>query len=188
VKGKPNGIGFTHEHLKYEHQNNSYVQALEHYHKAKKGKPVKKIKFVASTRTDSTTVRDLRLEHPVELPKPELVKDPPSWKCHFCNRQGHKKPFCHKLYGVPRLYQPISVVRMVKKEWRPKCVGLIAHTSLRESSSEYWYFDSGCSRHMTGVDKFLENVKPYAKSYATFGDRAKGKIVGIGNLVRDPQD
>jgi len=88
VKGKPNGIGFTHEHLKQEHQNISYVQALEHYHKAKTGKPVKKIKFVASTRTDSTTVRDPRLEHPVELPKPELVKEPPSWKCHFCNRQG----------------------------------------------------------------------------------------------------
>jgi len=47
VKGKPNGIGFTLEHLKQEHQNSSYVQALEHYHKAKKGKPVKKIKFVA---------------------------------------------------------------------------------------------------------------------------------------------
>jgi len=25
VKGKPNGIDFTHEHLKQEHQNNSYV-------------------------------------------------------------------------------------------------------------------------------------------------------------------
>jgi len=25
VKGKPNGIGFTHEHLKQEHQNSSYV-------------------------------------------------------------------------------------------------------------------------------------------------------------------
>jgi len=57
VKGKPNGIGFTHEHLIQEHQNSSHVQALEHYHKAKKGKPVKKIKFVASTRTGNTTVK-----------------------------------------------------------------------------------------------------------------------------------
>jgi len=89
VKGKPNGIGFIHEHLKQEHQNSSYVQALEHYHKAKKGKLVKKIKFVASTRTDNTTIKDPRLEHPVELPKLELVKEPPSWKCHFCKRQGH---------------------------------------------------------------------------------------------------
>ena len=86
VKGKPNGIGFTHEHLKQERQNSSYFQALEHYHKAKKRKPVKKIKFVASTRTDSTIVKEQMLEHPIELPKPELVKEPPSWKCHFCNK------------------------------------------------------------------------------------------------------
>ena len=38
---------------------------------------------------------------------------------------------------------------------------------------------------MIGVDKFLENVIPYATSYVTFGDRAKGKIVGIGNLVNE---
>jgi len=74
---------------------------------------------------------------------------------------------------------------MVKKEWRPNCVGLISHTSLRASSSEDWYFDSGCSRHMTRVDKFHENVRPYANSYVTFVDGAKGKIVGIGNLLSE---
>jgi len=116
VKGKPNGICFIHEHLKQEHQNNSYGQALEHYHKAKKGKPVKKIEFVASTRTCNTTVKEQMLEHPVEPPKPKLVKEPPSWKCHFCNRQGHKKPFCYKLYGAPGLYQPRPAVSRVKKE------------------------------------------------------------------------
>jgi hypothetical protein len=72
-----------------------------------------------------------------------------------------------------------------KKEWKPKCLRLIAHTSLRASSSEDWYFDSGCSRHLTGMDNFLGNVRPYAKSYVTFGDGAKGKIVGIGDLVSE---
>jgi len=37
---------------------------------------------------------------------------------------------------------------------------------------------------MTGVDKYLEDVKPYATSYVTFGDGAKGEIVGIGNLTK----
>jgi hypothetical protein len=37
---------------------------------------------------------------------------------------------------------------------------------------------------MTGVDKYLENVRPYTSSYVTFGDRAKGKMVGIGNLIK----
>jgi len=36
---------------------------------------------------------------------------------------------------------------------------------------------------MTGVDKYLD-VIPYATSYVTFGDGAKGKIVGIGNLTK----
>jgi len=55
---------------------------------------------------------------------------------------------------------------------------MIAHTSLRVSSKEDWYFDNECSRHMTGVDNFLEDVKPYVSSYVTFGDGAKGKILG----------
>jgi len=62
---------------------------------------------------------------------------------------------------------------------------MIAHTSLRESSREDWYFDSGCFRHMTGVDKFLEDVRPYVSSYVTFGDGAKRKILGIGNLINN---
>jgi len=37
---------------------------------------------------------------------------------------------------------------------------------------------------MTGVDKYLEDVRPYATSYVSFGDGAKGKFVGIGNLIK----
>jgi len=89
VKCKPNGIGFTNEHLNQEHQNSSYVHALEHYHKAKKGKPVKKIKFVASTRTDSTVVKEQMLEHLVEPSKLELVKEPPSVTPHFQKQRNN---------------------------------------------------------------------------------------------------
>jgi hypothetical protein len=65
---------------------------------------------------------------------------------------------------------------VIKKEWKPKGenVGLIAHTSLRASSREDWYFDSGCSRHMIGVEKYLINMRPYKSSFVTFGDGAKG--------------
>lgn len=59
---------------------------------------------------------------------------------------------------------------------------LIAHTSLRASAREDWYFDSGCSRHMTGVKKFLVNIKSYSTSYVTFGDGSKGEIKGVGKL------
>jgi len=37
---------------------------------------------------------------------------------------------------------------------------------------------------MTEVDKYLEDVRPYVTNYVTFGDGAKGTIVGIGNLIK----
>jgi hypothetical protein len=38
---------------------------------------------------------------------------------------------------------------------------------------------------MTGVEKYLKNVKPYTTSFVTFGDGAKGEILGIGNLINN---
>ncbi|WJX12965.1 hypothetical protein P8452_03412 [Trifolium repens] len=110
------------------------------------------------------------------------------WFCHHCGMKGHIRPFCYKLYGYPRHWQqPKTAPReeSVRKVWQPKAEnkGLIAHTSLRASSREDWYFDSGCSRHMTGVETYLKDLKGYASSSVTFGDGAKGEILGIGKLV-----
>jgi hypothetical protein len=59
----------------------------------------------------------------------------------------------------------------------------MGHTSQKPSSDEFWYFDSGCSRHMTGKISYLENIRPCDRGYVTFGDGGKGKILGIGNLI-----
>ncbi|MCI10177.1 gag-pol polyprotein, partial [Trifolium medium] len=98
-------------------------------------------------------------------------------------------PFCFKLYGYPRrssqpAHEPEPAIVKTKKEWKEKekDVSLIAHTSLRASSKEDWYFDSGCSRHMTGVEIYLVDLKSYATSFVTFGDGAKGDIKGFGKL------
>ncbi|WJX55219.1 hypothetical protein P8452_41015 [Trifolium repens] len=110
------------------------------------------------------------------------------WVCHHCGKRGHIRPFCYKLYGYPNQEAQPHMVQeenVIKKEWRPKeeNVGLIAHTSLKASSREDWYFDSGCSRHMTGEEKYLINVRSYKASFVTFGDGAKGEIIGIGDLI-----
>ncbi|GAU45662.1 hypothetical protein TSUD_293710 [Trifolium subterraneum] len=120
-----------------------------------------------------------------------------SWVCHYCGRKGHIRPLCYKLYGYPNR-KPRQFVS--PKEWKPKnedvssipkidetlnkdqVAGLIAHTSFRASSREDWYFDSGCSRNMTGIDKFLVDMKNYSTSFVRFGDGAKGEIVGHLNL------
>ncbi|KAK2364787.1 putative mitochondrial protein [Trifolium repens] len=122
------------------------------------------------------------------------------WVCHHCGKRGHIRPFCYKLHGYPNQKPNQNVTHektIVKKEWRPieesaalpkvEGVGLIAHISLRASSREDWYFDSGCSRHMTGEEKYLMNVRSYKASFVTFGDGAKGEIIGIGDLINHGQ-
>lgn len=61
-----------------------------------------------------------------------------------------------------------------RKEWKPKVVNtnLVAHTSLRASSREDWYFDGGCSRHMTRVKKYLVDINSYYSNYVAIGDGA----------------
>jgi hypothetical protein len=98
--------------------------------------------------------------------------------CHHCGKRGHIRPFCYKLYGYPDQKPQLNGVQkeeVIKKEWKPKGenVSLIAHTSLRASSREDWYFDSGCSRHMTGEEKYLINMRSYKFSFVTFGDATK---------------
>lgn len=109
------------------------------------------------------------------------------WRCHHCGCFGHIKPFCFKLYGYPksapqhrtqqvmptitkqRVPKVVNVMPGVKKQWVPKMVivSLIAYTSLRVSAKEDWYFDNGCSRHMTGVKNLLVNMKSHSTSYVT---------------------
>jgi len=62
-------------------------------------------------------------------------------------------------------------------------VGLMGHTCQKLSSNEVWYFDSGCSRNMTGKISYLANIRPCEKGYVTFGDGGKGKIWGIEKLI-----
>ncbi|XP_058783024.1 uncharacterized protein LOC131657673 [Vicia villosa] len=59
---------------------------------------------------------------------------------------------------------------------------LIAHTSLRSSTIEDWYFDSGCSKHMTSMKKFPLDIKPRSNIYVTFVDGSKGEIKGVSKL------
>ena len=65
-----------------------------------------------------------------------------------------------------------------RKVWKPKERHnfLIALTSLRDSTKEDWYSDSGCSRHMTRVNKYMINIESHSTSYVTLSDGAKSKI------------
>lgn len=110
------------------------------------------------------------------------------WRCHYYGKFGHIKPFYFKLYGYPKyLTQPRAnqVATNPRREWilKPVNTSLISHTSLRASAREDWYFDIGCSRHMTGVKTFLENIKSYSTAHVTFGDGDKGEIKEVRRLA-----
>ncbi|GAA0156043.1 hypothetical protein LIER_13627 [Lithospermum erythrorhizon] len=102
------------------------------------------------------------------------------WKCHNCGKKGHITPYCYTLYGKGR-----SRYSQPRKEWVQKSTSTVSHvvfTSLKASTWEGWYLDSGCSRHMTGRKSNLTNIKELSGNYVTFGGGAKGKITGKGTL------
>lgn len=47
------------------------------------------------------------------------------------------------------------------------------------NTNEHWYFDSGCSRHMTRNDEYLVKVKKVKGGKFTFGDSGHGIINGL---------
>ncbi|KAK2402633.1 gag-protease polyprotein [Trifolium repens] len=91
--------------------------------------------------------------------------------CHHCGKEGHIRTFCFELYGFPKFHEQFwnRHTRQVKNA-QSKLTCLIAHTSLRVSSKDDWYFDNGCSKHMTGEKAYLQEIKNYSNSYVTFGD------------------
>ena len=46
----------------------------------------------------------------------------------------------------------------------------MSFTSLQAYTSNFWYFDSGCSRHMTGDHNALINCEKCSREYITFVD------------------
>ncbi|KAL3034124.1 hypothetical protein AAZX31_02G175300 [Glycine max] len=140
-------------------------------------------KFVPAKNSTGATMSQHRSRHHGTQQKRSKRKN---WRCHYCGKYGHIKPFCYHLHGHPH-HGTQSSSSGRKMMWVPKhkTVSLVVHTSLRASAKEDWYLDSGCSRHMTGVKEFLVNIEPCSTSYVTFGDGSKGKITGMGKLVHD---
>ncbi|XP_056850687.1 uncharacterized protein LOC108833078 [Raphanus sativus] len=65
-------------------------------------------------------------------------------------------------------------------------LGNVAYTTSDSTSQDEtpWYFDSGCSRHMTGTADYLVKAQEITGGKVTFGDGGQGKISAIGDTVR----
>lgn len=64
-------------------------------------------------------------------------------------------------------------------KWMPKkrLEGFVAHTASANTMKK-WYFDSVCSRYMTGNMKFLSEIKEGGSEVVTFGDGGQGEVLG----------
>ncbi|RVW99391.1 hypothetical protein CK203_038502 [Vitis vinifera] len=50
------------------------------------------------------------------------------------------------------------------------------------SKKDKWFLDIGCSRHMTGDESKFVFLTKRKRGYVTFGDNAKGRIIGQDNI------
>ena len=53
------------------------------------------------------------------------------------------------------------------------------------SKKDKWFLDGGCSRHMTGNESKFVFLTKRKGGYVAFGDNAKWRIIGQGNIDND---
>ncbi|KAE8693144.1 hypothetical protein F3Y22_tig00110819pilonHSYRG00446 [Hibiscus syriacus] len=134
----------------------------------------------------------------------EGLKNEPKEKdpiiCYECKKPGHVKYDCPQLKkkGQSKNKHKAHVATWSDEEGSDEEEQEVANLCLmafgedskgkehcykaRETNSNSWYLDSGCSRHMTGdKSRFIElNAKNGGE--VTFGDNSKGHIEGIGTI------
>ncbi|TYK19192.1 gag-pol polyprotein [Cucumis melo var. makuwa] len=161
--------------------NGSHRYGLGFVASASSSKATSEIKFVpASVRVEYDTIH---IETGIRTPVKPLGRT-----CYYCGRKGHIRSICYKLrrdqlrqqkhWNRSRGQPPL--VWRIKSAKRYK----IAFTSV-QTVDDAWYFDSGCSKHMTGNRSYFTNLNDCVTGHVTFGDGAKGKIIAKGNIDKD---
>ncbi|XP_066324527.1 uncharacterized protein [Miscanthus floridulus] len=91
------------------------------------------------------------------------------YHCDFCSHDGHLYEFCYRR------------MRAERREQYPTRGTHDRHVFRCEQypvggEEDIWIMDSGCSRHMTGDDKWFSSLTPTSvKENITFGDKSQGK-------------
>ena len=61
----------------------------------------------------------------------------------------------------------------------------VAYTSMKAVTTNDWYFESACSRHMTGDKRYLNDYQSMLDGHVSFGDGGKWRVLGKGTLLAD---
>ncbi|KAG7553143.1 Integrase catalytic core [Arabidopsis thaliana x Arabidopsis arenosa] len=81
----------------------------------------------------------------------------------------------------------VTIVQLDESDKDEEFTAKVAYTTIDGTANNPWYFDSGCSRHMTGDSSVLSTFTEEASGKVTFGDGGKGRIRGKGNIECDDQ-
>ncbi|KAA0066403.1 gag-proteinase polyprotein [Cucumis melo var. makuwa] len=153
--------------------NGSHRYGLGFVASTSSSKATSEIKFVpASVRVEYDTIHT---ETSIMTPVKFLGRI-----CYYCGRKGHIRSICYILRrdqlcqqkhwnrsrGQPRLVWRIKSAERCKIAFTPVQI-----------ADDAWYFDSGCSRHMTGNRSYFTNLNDCVTGHITFGGGAKGKII-----------
>jgi len=76
----------------------------------------------------------------------------------------------------------VSIMQLDESDEDEHVVAKVAYTCTDGSASNPWYFDNGCSRHMTCNRGVLSTYTEEASGKVTFVDGGKGRIKGKGNI------
>ncbi|CAM8997375.1 unnamed protein product [Rhodiola kirilowii] len=106
--------------------------------------------------------------------------------CWYCYQMGHIRRQCRLFLAERRGHQQQQIQPRQKQVWIPKerqTVCMVACCSSGDTVQASWFFDSGCSAHMTGNSAFLSHIRPVEKMrFITFADGRKGRVIGCGTL------
>ncbi|CAM8895604.1 unnamed protein product [Rhodiola kirilowii] len=107
-------------------------------------------------------------------------------KCWYCYQMGHIRRQCRLFLAERRGHQQQQIQPRQKQVWTPKerqTVCMVACCSSGDSVQGSWFFDSGCSAHMTGNSEYLSHIRPVEQMrFVTFADGRKSQVIGCGTL------
>ncbi|CAM8990908.1 unnamed protein product [Rhodiola kirilowii] len=106
--------------------------------------------------------------------------------CWYCYQMGHIKRQCRLFLAERRGHQQQQIQPRQKQVWIPKerqTVCMVACCSSGDTVQGSWFFDSGCSAHMTGNSEYLSHIRPVEQMrFVTFADGRKSQVIGCGTL------
>nr|GEX86388.1 ribonuclease H-like domain-containing protein [Tanacetum cinerariifolium] len=142
--------------------------------------PVKKRVKKGTSRSQNNTHESFTPRHVVHRPYRPPVKP---IRTNINGVRPNRTSFNKQAHSYAnRPFQRTSVVRsQVRAPWVPTANRNFPPGSSQNNIDDKGYWDSGCSRHMTGNISYLSDYKPFDRGYVSFG-QGRCKITGKGTI------